>query len=124
ALCRLHFHRGAIGELTGKRDAAERHHRAALEIAEALVRDNPDIPDLQNEVAVALSGMFNVHYGAGRMQQAAAVNRRARQIREDLARQQPQTAHFQDVLAQTRNNQALESPSRPVESLAALRESI
>jgi serine/threonine-protein kinase len=124
ALCRLHVQRGAIGELTGKPDEAERHHGAALEIAEALVRDNPDVPDLQNEVAVALSGLFNVHYGAGRMEQAAAVNRRARQIREYLARQQPRTAHFQDVLAQTRNNQALESPSRPVESLAVLRESI
>ena len=60
-------------------------------------------------MAVALSGLFNVYYGAGRMEEAAAVNRRAAEIREKIAREHPEVPHFQDVLAQTRHNQALQS---------------
>ncbi len=41
------------------------------------------------------------------MEEAAAVNRRAGEIRERIAREHPQVPHFQDTRAQTRHNQAL-----------------
>ena len=75
-------------------------------------------------MAVALSGLSHVYYGSGRLEQATAVTRRAREIREKLARENPQTPHFQDVLAQTRHNQAVQSATPSDETIADLKKTI
>jgi tetratricopeptide (TPR) repeat protein len=75
-------------------------------------------------MAVALSGLFNVYYGSGRMEEAAAVNRRAAEIREKIAREHSDVPHFQDVLTQTRHNRALQSASAADQGIAEVAKTI
>jgi tetratricopeptide (TPR) repeat protein len=83
-----------VYRLQGMPQQAEATLGAALRTHERLVRDHPDVPDFQAELARTHSDLGGLHHNVGQDEQAESDLQRALPILEKLAREHPDVPEY------------------------------
>jgi len=110
----------------GTNDKAEASFRAAIDVLEKLVRENPAVLGYQGRLAIVVGNLGGLLDTSGRNEEAEAAYRRAIEITRNCAQINPTVTEYQGQLAQSFNNLAVlqQKTNQVVEAKASYQQAI
>ncbi len=111
---------------SGQKEQAEATLMEALALCEELVKDNPDVPEYQNELAHALQNLGQIHVPRGDHEVSLRYAQRSLPLLEQLSKDHPSAPEYQRRLVLTLTamvvaNHNLRQPDKSLEIIKRAR---